>query len=360
MSNTFGNLFSVTTFGESHGGSVGAVVDGSPAGLELSEKDIQLELDRRRPGQSNVSTSRDEKDLVKILSGVFKGKTTGTPIGMLVENKDVDSSKYSRFKLRPGHADYTYEAKYGYRDFRGGGRSSGRETVGRVCGGAIAKKLLETIDIEIYGHVKKVGEVESNPKPSQIKRFVEENPVRCGDPEKASQMEQEILRAKNKGDSVGGVVEVIAEDVPPGIGEPVFKKLESELAKAIMSVGAVKGFEIGAGFNSATMLGSESNDPITIENDEVKMLENDAGGVLGGISTGMPIIFRAAIKPTPSINKKQKTINLQNKEQIDLEIEGRHDPCICPRVVPVLESMAALVLTDLSMQAGKLPQDKIP
>jgi len=293
------------------------------------------------------------------LSGVFEGKTIGTPIGMLVENRDVDSSKYSRFEIRPGHADLTYELKYGFRDFRGGGRSSGRETVGRVCGGAIAKKLLDLIDIEIYGHVKKVGRVESNPTYSQIKSFTEENPVRCADPDKASEMEEEILKTQKMGDSVGGIVEVIVEGIPAGIGEPVYKKLESELARAVMSVGAVKGFEVGAGFKVADMKGSMSNDPIKIKNNQIDLERNNSGGVLGGISTGMPVVFRAAIKPTPSINKKQKTINLKEMKEIDIEIEGRHDPCICPRVVPVLESMAALVITDLSMQAGKLPLDKI-
>ncbi len=359
MSSSFGKIFKVTTFGESHGGSVGAVVDGCPAGLELKQTDIQKELDRRRPGQSNVSTSRDEKDMVKILSGVFEGKTTGTPIGMLVENKDVDSSKYSRFKIRPGHADYTYEAKYGYRDFRGGGRSSGRETVGRVCGGAIAKKLLKNNGIEIYGHVKKVGGIEANPTLQQIKNNVEKNPVRCAEPELAQEMEKKILDAQKEGDSVGGIVEVIALGVPPGIGEPVFNKLEAKLAEAVMSVGAVKGFEVGSGFRSAELKGSQMNDPIMIKDGEIKMERNRAGGVLGGITTGMPVKFRAAVKPTPSINKKQRTVQLDTMEEIEIETEGRHDPCICPRIVPVLESMAAHVLTDLAMQADKIPKDKI-
>ncbi|OKY78520.1 MAG: Chorismate synthase AroC [Candidatus Methanohalarchaeum thermophilum] len=359
MSNTFGKLFRLTTFGESHGDAVGGIVDGCPAGLELTRNDIQKELDKRKPGQSDLTTSRKEGDRVRILSGVFEGRTIGTPIAMVVQNEDVDSSKYSRDLIRPGHADYMYERKYGFRDYRGGGRSSGRETVGRVCGGAIAKKLLERIDVEVFGHVTKVGGIECSPSIEEIKKHSTENKVRCGDPDKAEKMAERIKSLGDSGDSIGGCVEVIVENLPLGVGEPVFDKLEAELAKATLSVGAVKGFEIGAGFKSADKTGSQMNDPFRIHEGKIDIKENDAGGVLGGISSGEPINIRASVKPTPSISKPQKTVNLREKEEKEIQIRGRHDPCICPRIVPVLESMVSLTIVDLCMRSGNLPVDKI-
>jgi chorismate synthase len=347
--NSFGKVFRITTFGESHGEAVGVIIDGCPAGLELTEADIQNELDRRRPGQSKLTTSRTEEDKVSILSGVFQGKTTGTSIALLVQNMDKDSSVYEPIKdtPRPNHADFTYSMKYGFRDWRGGGRSSGRETVGRVAAGGVAKKLLLLKGIEVLGHSVeiasiKVGEVSIE----DLKKNSEKNPVRCADSVAAMEMERAILMAKDEGDSVGGVVEIIAINVPPGLGEPVFDKLDADLAKAVMSIGAVKGVEIGAGFEVARRRGSENKDEFILEEDKVVTSSNNSGGVLGGVSNGMPIIVRAAIKPTSSIAKPQKTVDLSKMEETTIKIEGRHDPCIVPRVIPVCEAMVTLVLAD--------------
>jgi chorismate synthase len=347
--NSFGKVFRITTFGESHGEAVGVIIDGCPAGLELTEADIQNELDRRRPGQSKLTTTRTEEDKVSILSGVFQGKTTGTPIALLVQNMDKDSSVYEPIKdtPRPNHADFTYSMKYGFRDWRGGGRSSGRETVGRVAAGGVAKKLLLLKGIEVLGHSVeiasiKVGEVSIE----DLKKNSEKNPVRCADSVAAMEMERAILMAKDEGDSVGGVVEIIAINVPPGLGEPVFDKLDADLAKAVMSIGAVKGVEIGAGFEVARRRGSENKDEFILEEDKVVTSSNNSGGVLGGVSNGMPIIVRAAIKPTSSIAKPQKTVDLSKMEETTIKIEGRHDPCIVPRVIPVCEAMVTLVLAD--------------
>jgi len=346
--NTFGRIFRLTTFGESHGPAVGAVVDGCPAGLELAPVDVQAELDKRRPGQSSVTSKRSEPDRVEILSGVFEGKTTGMPIAMLVRNVDADSAAYDDIKdlLRPGHADIGFIAKYGLRDYRGGGRSSGRETVGRVMGGAVAKKLLSLKGIHVYAHTTSVSDVRAGD--ATIEDIINNpytNPVRCADPRAAREMEEAILMAKKDGDSVGGTVEIIVLGVPAGLGEPVFGKLDADLAGALMGIGAVKGVEIGLGFKSSGIRGSVMNDEFYIDGG-IKTRTNHSGGIIGGISTGMPIVCKVAIKPTPSISKPQRTVNAKAMTDAVIEIKGRHDPSIVPRIVPVLEAMAALVLAD--------------
>lgn len=353
--NSVGEVFRVTTFGESHGEAVGVIVDGCPPGLELRASDIQAELDRRKPGQSSITTPRKEEDRVAVLSGVLDNKTTGAPIAMIVRNLDVDSSPYLEIKdkPRPNHADLTYALKYGHYDWRGGGRASGRETVGRVAAGAIAKKLLSTMGVEILGHVVEVHGIRaSDVSTADIRANVGKNPVRCADLKAAKLMEKEILEAKKKGDSVGGIIEVLALNVPLGLGEPVFDKLDADIAKALMSVGAVKGVEIGAGFGAARKLGSENNDPIALEKGRIVTLTNNSGGILGGISNGMPIVARAAVKPTSSIALEQRTVNLRKMEETTIKVEGRHDPCIVPRVLPVCEAMLAITLADHALRAG--------
>jgi chorismate synthase len=352
--NSFGRIFKVTTWGESHGEAMGVVVDGCPAGFELSEVDIQRELDRRKPGVSELTTERKEADEVKILSGIFEGKTLGTPISLLVWNKDVDSSPYESLKdiARPGQADLTYQLKYGIRDYRGGGRASGRETVARVAAGAIAKKILARHAIQILGHVVEVGGIRArNVRVEEIMRNAESTAVRCADLEAARRMEALIREMKEEGDSVGGIVEVLAIGVPAGLGEPVFDKLDAELAKALMSIGAVKGVEIGAGFEAARMKGSEMNDELYLQEGTIRTRTNNAGGILGGISMGEPILCRIAVKPTSSISKPQRSVDLEKMEEVEIKITGRHDPCICPRIVPVAEAMVALVLVDYLMRA---------
>jgi chorismate synthase len=349
--NTFGSLFKITTWGESHGLAVGMVVDGCPAGLPLANEDVQRELDRRRPGQSRASTARQEEDKVEILSGVFEGRTTGTPISMLVWNRDADSSAYEhlRHRPRPGHADYTYHIKHGLRDHRGGGRASARETVGRVAAGAVAKKLLGQENIVIAGYVAELGGIKSNLRScdiSELRSRAESNPVRCPDPDAAARMLDLLEKTRAEGDSLGGIVEIVAHGVPPGLGEPVFDKLDADLAKGLMSLGAVKAVEIGAGLESARMRGSEMNDPLIFRGGEVAFQSNNAGGILGGISTGAPIVCRVAVKPTPSISKRQRTVDLLLREETEIEVRGRHDPAIPPRIVPVAEAMVALVLAD--------------
>ncbi|MDI6897436.1 chorismate synthase [Methanocella conradii] len=354
--NTFGRAFRLTTFGESHGPAVGAVVDGCPAGLEICEGDIQAELDRRRPGQGAVTSKRSEPDRVEILSGVFGGKTTGMPVAMLVRNVDVDSSSYEPIKdlLRPGHADYGYLAKYGFRDYRGGGRSSGRETVGRVMGGAIAKKLLSRAGIGVYAHTVSIHDVKAGEVTLEdVIKNPYTNRVRCADLSAVRAMEDAIMRAKQEGDSVGGIVEAIATGVPAGLGSPVFGKLDADLAGALMGIGAVKGVEIGLGFRSAELRGSEMNDEFYVDG-EVKTRTNRAGGILGGISTGMPIVCRVAVKPTPSISIPQRTVNVKEMKDAIIEVRGRHDPSIVPRIVPVVEAMVALVLADHMVLSGKM------
>ena len=371
MRNTFGNLFRITTWGESHGMAIGCIVDGCPAALKLSAADIQGELDKRRPGQSSVVTGRGEPDTVEILSGVFLGKTLGTPISLQIKNRDSDSSKYEYMidKPRPGHADFTWREKFGFVDWRGGGRASARETAARVAGGAVAKKLLQGFGIEIIAYAIEIAGIRANMSTNyknlrQIRKIIDSNPVRAPDPKKAGEMEQAILDAKSKKDSVGGVIEAVAIGVPSGLGEPVFDKLDADIAKALMSIPAVKGIEIGTGFELAKMKGSEANDPFFItggetdkaNNKKVLTKTNNCGGILGGISNGMPIIVRVAIKPTSSIETRQETVNLVDMEDTELEIIGRHDPCIVPRAVPVVEAMMALVLADHGLISGLIPR----
>jgi|TARA_B100001964_G_C14242628_1_gene605849 chorismate synthase len=360
--NNFGNLFRVTTFGESHGTAVGVVVDGCPSGLKIENYEIQSELNKRRPGQTTVSTTRKEADRIEVISGIFEGKSTGAPITMIVHNMDVDSSPYVELmhKPRPNHADLTYAMKYGHFDWRGGGRASGRETIGRVAAGAIAKKLLSNIEIEIVGHVIEVHGIRAKSTGiDDIKKNVDKNPIKCADLKIATIMEKEILKAKKNGDSVGGIVEILALNVPPGLGEPVFDKLDGDLAKAIMSIGAVKGVEIGTGFESTKKFGSENNDAIILKRGKIWTSTNNSGGLLGGISNGMPIIIRAAVKPTSSISKKQKTIDLENMKDATISIKGRHDPCIAPRVLPVCEAMVAITLADHAIRSGQINASKL-
>jgi chorismate synthase len=341
MGSTFGRLFRVTTWGESHGPALGVVVDGCPAGLELNEEIIQRDLDRRRVGQSEVTSPRQERDRVTILSGVFEGKTTGAPISLITYNADADSSKYELLRdvFRPGHADYTYWVKYGHRDHRGGGRSSARETWGRVAAGAIARQLLRTVaGVEVYGFVRELGGI-------TIETFdrdeIDRNPVRCPDPVAAQKMVAAILEAKEQKTSVGGIVEVRARNVPPGLGEPTMDKLDALIGYAMLSIPAVKGVEIGDGFAAARLRGHEHNDPFILDNGRVRTLTNHAGGMLGGISTGEEIIVRLAVKPTSSIARPQRTVDIHGNERT-VVVEGRHDPSICPRVVPVAEAMLPL------------------
>jgi chorismate synthase len=353
--NVFGQMFRITTWGESHGRAVGVVVDGLPAGLPFSEADIQKELDRRRPGQSEVSTPRREADKVEILSGVFEGMSTGTPVSMLVWNSDARSLAYDAIKdtPRPGHADFTYISRYGIRDHRGGGRSSARETIGRVAGGALARLLLSRFGIRIAGHVLELGGIRAKPMSfDEILENVEKTPVRCADLEVANKMIEKVTALRQEGDSAGGIVEVIVKGVPAGLGEPVFDRLDADLAKSLMSIPAVKGFEIGAGFEASHLLGSEMNDPFRMEEGKITCSSNNAGGILGGISTGLDIICRAAVKPTPSIGKLQQTVDLSARENTEIMIKGRHDPTIPPRMVPVAEAMVALVLADHMLRSG--------
>lgn len=349
--NTFGTVFRVTTWGESHGDAIGAVVDGCPSKLKIDRKFIQSELDRRRPGTSKIVTPRDEPDEVEILSGVFKGKATGAPISLLIKNRDADSSRYEELKniFRPGHADFTYAAKYGIRDHRGGGRSSGRETAARVAAGAIAKLYLKSRGISVDGFTVELAGIRAKPSTSKA---VPENILRCMDAAAAKRMEKAILKARAQGDSVGGIVEVIARGVPAGIGEPVFDKLDAMLAAALMSIGAVKAVEIGAGSDAAKMKGSEMNDPIAKRSGRIRFTKNDAGGILGGISTGEDIIARIAVKPTASISKPQKTVDADGKART-ISIKGRHDPCIVPRIIPVAEAMVAITIADHLLRSGK-------
>ena len=342
--NTFGTIFRVTTFGESHGPALGAVLDGVPAGLALEAADIQQELDRRRPGQSTLTTQRQESDAVEILSGVFEGRTTGTPLALLIRNQDQRSRDYGDLAelFRPGHADYTCFRKYGIRDYRGGGRSSGRETAARVAAGAVAKKLLAHENVRITAFTAAGGKVAGK---AFVPDFIERNPVRCADPEAAEAMAREIAEAQGAHDSVGAVIECRIQGVPAGWGEPVFDKLDAALAQALLSVGAVKGIEFGDGFASAAKRGSENNDAMTPDG----FVTNHAGGILGGISSGAEIVFRIAVKPTPSIALAQDTVDVAGQARV-CEIKGRHDPCLAPRMVPVVEAMAALVLADFSLR----------
>jgi chorismate synthase len=350
MGNTFGHLFRITTFGESHGGGVGVVIDGCPPRLEISTEEIQFELDRRRPGQSKITTPRKEEDRCEILSGVFQGKTLGTPIAILVRNKDARSQDYDEMavKYRPSHADATYDAKYGIRNWQGGGRSSARETVGRVAAGAIAKKILQQVaGVEIIAYVKRIKNLEAAIDWETVSlEQVESNIVRCPDAECANRMIDLIEQFRDQGDSLGGVVECVARHVPKGLGDPVFDKLEADIAKAVMSLPATKGFEIGSGFAGTLMSGSEHNDEFyTDDQGNIRTVTNRSGGVQGGISNGENIVIRVAFKPTATIHKEQKTVTRDGEETL-LAAKGRHDPCVLPRAVPMVEAMVALVLCD--------------
>jgi chorismate synthase len=348
--NSFGNIFKITTFGESHGKAIGVVLDGCPAGIEINQEEIQVELDRRKPGQSAITTQRKEEDTVEILSGIFEGKTTGTPIALLIQNKDQHSADYNNIKdsFRPSHADYTYQEKYGHRDYRGGGRSSARETAARVAAGAIAKKLLHTVakDLAVNAYVSRVHNVELKKHYSELDLTnTENNIVRCPDPATALQMIDLIEKTRDEGDTLGGVISCVILNCPAGLGEPVFDKLHAELGKAMLSINAVKGFELGSGFKGTFMKGSEHNDVFENKNGKVTTATNHSGGIQGGISNGMDITFNVAFKPIATIMQQQNTINIKG-ESTSLEVKGRHDPCVLPRAVPIVEAMAALVLAD--------------
>ena len=345
--NSIGTLFRLTTFGESHGVAIGGVIDGCPAGVKLDIEKIQQDLDRRRPGQSAIVTQRKEPDTVEFLSGIFEGQSTGTPIGFVIKNANQKSKDYSHIKdtYRPSHADYTYDEKYGVRDYRGGGRSSARETACRVVAGSIAKQLLNSLQFNAY--VSTVGHIELNKKYQELDfSEVEKNPVRCPDPAKAKEMETYIKEIRSSGDTVGGIVDCVIQNVPKGLGEPVFDKLHAELGKAMLSINAVKGFEYGSGFAGTTMKGSEHNDQF---NQDGSTKTNLSGGIQGGISNGMDIYFRVAFKPVATLMQKQQTINSKG-EKVDMQGKGRHDPCVVPRAVPIVEAMAAIVMADYFLQ----------
>ncbi len=360
MANTFGKLFTVTSFGESHGRCIGAVVDGCPAGLPLEEGDIQADLDRRRPGAGPASTTRSEADRVEILSGTYEGRTTGAPICMLVWNSDTDSTWYlqNRFRPRPGHADLAAYVKYGgFNDPRGGGRFSGRITATFVMAGAIARKLLLLKEIEVLAHTVAIGGIRAASRESQPARgAVEGDPLRCADTAASALMLAAIEEARTAGDSLGGIIEGIALNVPTGLGEPVFDTLEGDLSKAMFAIPAVKAVEFGSGFASAEKRGSENNDAFGMDEGRVVARSNNAGGILGGISSGMPVVLRVAVKPTPSISLEQETVDLERNEPAALSTRGRHDVCIVPRAVPVVEAMMAITLCDFALRARVIPE----
>ncbi len=351
-SNAFGRIFRITTWGESHGKAVGVVIDGCPAGLEIDDSEINAALALRAPGRNPYTTPRQESDKAEILSGVFEGRTTGAPICIVVRNKDADSSKYEPIKdlLRPGHANFTYLEKYGIFDYRGGGRSSARETVGRVAAGAIAIKLLHRVGIEITAYIKQIGVIEANVEhipPGDLRDATYRSPLFCPDEQGTAAMAALIEKAKAEGDSLGGVIEFSAAGLPVGLGDPIYDKLEASLAHAMMSLPATKGFEMGSGFRAVTMPGSQHNDVFTEEGGEIKTHTNYAGGTLGGISTGMPLVGRVAFKPTSSIMKQQQTVTTSGEAAaFQLPVGSRHDPCVAIRAVPIVEAMVALVLVD--------------
>ena len=348
MGNSFGRLFRITTFGESHGKALGAIVEGCPAGLEIDEEKIRLEMQRRKPGQSKITTQRKEEDEIEILSGVFEGKSTGTPIGIVIKNADQKSKDYSHIadKFRPSHADYTYFEKYGIRDYRGGGRSSARETAARVAGGAIAKQFLATKGIQIQAYVSQVGDLTLQKTYTSLNLdLAEDNIVRCPDPEMADQMIALIDSVRLDRDTIGGVVSCVIKNCPPGLGEPVFDRLHAELGKAMLSINAVKGFEYGSGFDGVKMRGSQHNDSIVNEAGKIHTTTNHSGGIQGGISNGEDIYFRVAFKPVATIMQDQESVN-EAGEAVTVSGKGRHDPCVVPRAVPIVEAMAALVLAD--------------
>ncbi len=357
---TFGKHFTYTTWGESHGKAIGVVIDGCPAGLSLCDGDIQVFLDRRKPGQSKFTTQRKEDDAVEILSGVFEGKTTGTPISMIVWNKTQRSSDYSEIAsyYRPGHADYTFDSKYGFRDYRGGGRSSGRETIGRVAAGAIAHKILEELGISVTAYSKAIGPYSISDDCINLEH-INDNQLFMPDNNTAAMVQEYLKEQMANCDSVGGIIECVVKNMPAGVGDPVFEKLDANLSKAVFSIGAVKGVEIGAGFKAASMTGSENNDAFTTDKQgNIIKKTNNAGGILGGMSDGSDIVLRAAIKPTPSIARLQSTVN-KNGENIEISIKGRHDPIIVPRAVVVVESMVATVLVDALFSNMSSKIDKV-
>jgi len=347
MGNTFGNLFKLTSFGESHGSMIGGIIEGCPAGLEIDKDIIQQDLDRRKPGQSKVTSSRKEDDKVQLLSGIFEGKSTGTPIGFLIQNINSKSKDYSKIKdvFRPSHADYTYEEKYGLRDYRGGGRSSARETACRVVAGSIAKQLLNNYGVKISAYVSSIGNIFADEKKVDLNKNYDSNIVRCPDPDASMKMINLINDLKSKGNTVGGQVKCVISGVEAGLGEPVFDKLHADLGKAMLSINAVKGFEYGSGFNGSKMTGAEHNDEFIVENGNVSTKTNNSGGIQGGISNGEEIYFKVAFKPVATIMSKQNSID-KEKNNVELSVKGRHDPCVVPRAVPIVESMAAVVLAD--------------
>lgn len=352
MSNSFGKIFKISTYGESHGKAIGVIIDGCPSGIKIEELDIQKELDRRKPGQSKITTQRKESDSVQILSGVFNGKTTGSPISLFIKNKDQKSSDYDHISkaFRPSHADYTYHKKYKNRDHRGGGRSSARETANWVAAGAIAKKILKDIGININAYVSKVGTVEIEKAYTELDlQNTETNIVRCPDKKYAEKFISIIDQARKNRDTVGGIISCVITGCPVGIGEPIFGKLHAELGKAMLSINAVKGFEYGSGFKGSEMYGSEHNDQFEIKGDKIKTKSNYSGGIQGGISNGEDIYFNVAFKPVSTIMKDQKSVDSKNKV-VTLKGKGRHDPCVVPRAVPIVESMAANVIVDLYLQ----------
>ena len=352
--NTIGKLYTLTSFGESHGDALGGVIDGCPAGLLLSIEEIQQELNRRRPGQSSLTTSRVEEDRVEILSGIFEGVTTGMPIGFVVRNQGQRSRDYDEMKeiFRPSHADYTVQKKYGIRDFRGGGRSSAREHVARVVGGAVARQVLKKLGISIHGYTSQIGSVVLNKSYGELNlEETYDNIVRCPDVVMAKEMETLIRKVQEEHDSVGGVVSCVIQGVPAGVGEPVFDRFQARLGYYMLGINAAKGFEYGEGFHAATMRGSEHNDPFRIDQGQVKMSTNHAGGILGGITTGEDVYFKVAFKPVATIGQEQKTVNYSG-EEVTFTAHGRHDPCVVPRAVPIVEAMAAMSVLDMMLEAG--------
>jgi len=359
--NSIGKEFVVTSFGESHGKVVGVVVDGCPAGLPLSEADFQEELDRRIPAEPTIVSARIEKDKTQILSGIFNGLTTGAPIVLMVENKETRSSDYEAIKdlPRPGHSDYPARVRYGgFNDYRGGGRFSGRVTVALIMAGIIAKKLLGRYDIDVLAYTRSISKIKTDKKFSaaEIRKNKNAAASRCPDLACAEKMEEAIIKARKEGESLGGVIECIALNMPPGIGEPLFDSLDADLAKAVFAVPAVKGVEFGAGFRAAELTGSQNNDSFLLKNGKVITSTEHAGGILGGLSSGMPIMIKVAIKPTPSIAKEQKTVNLASMENAAISIKGRHDPCVVPKAVPAIEAAVAIALADHMIRAGYLPK----
>jgi chorismate synthase len=361
--NTFGTKFKITSFGESHGKVIGVVIDGTPAGLKFDKEYIQNELDKRKPGQSKFTTTRKEQDRVEVLSGIFNNKTTGAPICLIIENQDVNSSNYEKYKnlLRPSHVDYVMQQKFGdFADYRGSGRFSGRITAGFVMAGAIAKQVLSRANISILAYTRSIGGAEDTKNYAlenfkQLFQLREKSPIRALNPDASKQMEKEIDLVMNKNNSIGGTIRCFINNVPPGIGGPIFNGLESNISKGIFSIPAIKGIEFGAGFRASRMKGSEHNDPWIIKNGKIKASKNDSGGIIGGISTGMPIVFTVAVKPTSSIGLIQKTVNIKTMAEEEIKIEGRNDPCIVPRAIVIVESIAAIVILDYLLIEGKIP-----